>query len=149
MVDFNNPIAIASDHAGYGYKEFLKERLSVEGFVFNDFGTFSLESVDYPDFIHPLAKAIQDGKLSGGIIICGSGNGAAMVANRYPDVRAAICWNEEITKLARQHNNANVISIPARFVSEEEALTFSRIFFTTGFEGGRHERRVEKISRNL
>jgi len=146
MVDFNNPVAIAADHAGFCYKEFLKEKLSAEGYIFHDFGTFSIESVDYPDFIHPLANAIQNKKFNAGIIICGSGNGASMVANRYPDVRSAICWNEEITKLARRHNNANVISIPARFVSEDEALNMVRIFFTTGFEGGRHETRVNKIS---
>jgi ribose 5-phosphate isomerase B len=146
MVDFCNPIAIASDHAGFSYKEFVKERLANEGFVFKDFGTFSLDSVDYPDFIHPMAKAVNDKQFSGGIILCGSGNGAAMVANKYPDVRAAICWNELITKLARQHNNANVISVPARFVTQEEAVNFIRLFFTTGFEGGRHEVRVNKIS---
>ncbi len=149
MVDFDNPVAIAADHAGFFYKEFLKEKLSAEGFLFQDFGTFSKDSVDYPDYIHPLGRAIQDRKMNAGIIICGSGNGASMVANRYPAVRSAICWNEEITKLARKHNNANVISIPSRFVSEEEALNMVRIFFTTGFEGGRHETRVNKISQTL
>jgi ribose 5-phosphate isomerase B len=149
MVDFNNPVAIAADHAGFALKEFLKEKLSAEGFVFKDFGTYSTVSMDYPDVIHPLARAIEDKELSGGIIICGSGNGAAMVANKYKDVRAALCWNEEVTKLARQHNNANVISIPARFVSQENALNFVRVFFTTGFEGGRHQVRVNKISGSL
>jgi ribose 5-phosphate isomerase B len=149
MVDFHNPVFIAADHAGFYYKEYLKEKLSAEGYIFQDFGTFSSESVDYPDYVHPLAKAIQEKKSGAGIIICGSGNGASMVANKYPDVRSAICWNEEITKLARQHNNANVISIPARFVTQEEALNLVRIFFTTGFEGGRHEIRVNKIPRVL
>jgi ribose 5-phosphate isomerase B len=146
MVDFFNPIAIASDHAGFDCKEFLKEKLVIEGFIFHDFGTFSGESVDYPDMIHPLARAVQEKKFSGGIVLCGSGNGAAIVANKYPDIRAALCWNEVITRLARQHNNANIIAIPARFITQEDAMKFVRIFFTTGFEGGRHDVRVKKIS---
>jgi ribose 5-phosphate isomerase B len=146
MVDFYNPIAIASDHAGYCLKEYIKEKLLSEGFIFNDFGTFSQESADYPDLVHPLARAVEEKKFSGGIIICGSGNGVAMVANKYPGIRAAVCWNEEITKLSRQHNKANIIALPARFISQEEALQLVRIFFTTMFEGGRHERRVNKIS---
>ena len=149
MVDFYNPIAIASDHAGFCLKEYIKEKLLDEGFIFNDFGTFSKESMDYPDTVHPLAKAIQDKKFSGGIIICGSGNGVAMVANKYRDIRAAVCWNEEITRLSRQHNNANVIALPARFLAQEEAEKLVKTFFTTGFEGGRHERRMIKISEVL
>jgi ribose 5-phosphate isomerase B len=146
MVDFYNPIAIASDHAGFCLKEYIKEKLLDEGFIFYDFGTFSQESVDYPDTVHPLAKAIDEKEFSGGIIICGSGNGVAMVANKYRNIRAAVCWNEEITRLSRQHNNANIIALPARFLPQEEAVKFVTIFFTTGFEGGRHERRVMKIS---
>jgi ribose 5-phosphate isomerase B len=146
MVDFSNPFAIASDHAGYCLKEYLKEKLQADGMVFNDFGTFSEESMDYPDTIHPLAKAMEEKKFNGGVIICGSGNGVAMVANKYRNVRAAVCWNEEITQLSRQHNNANIIALPARFLKQEEALKMVRIFFTTAFEGGRHERRVNKIS---
>jgi ribose 5-phosphate isomerase B len=149
MVDFHNPIAIAADHAGYCMKEYIRERLSPEGYEFYDFGTFSQDSVDYPDFIHPLAKAVEDGKYDAGIIVCGSGNGVAIVANKYPDIRAAVCWNEEIAKLSRRHNNANVISLPARFISLQDSLQLVRIFFTTGFEGGRHEVRVAKINQLL
>jgi ribose 5-phosphate isomerase B len=149
MVDFYNPIAIAGDHAGFSLKEYLKEKLSDEGFIFNDFGPFSEERTDYPDTVHPLAKALQEKQFSGGIIMCGSGNGVAMVANKYKDIRAAVCWNEEITRLSRLHNNANIIALPARFLSKVEALTLVRIFFTTGFEGGRHENRVLKISEVL
>lgn len=149
MVDFHNPIAIACDHAGFCLKEYIKKILPDDGFIFNDFGTFSMESMDYPDTVHPLAKAIEDKKFNGGIIICGSANGVAMVANKYRDVRAAVCWNDEITKLSRQHNNANVIALPARFLSLDESVKFVRTFFNTGFEGGRHERRVMKISEVL
>ena len=146
MDGFIETIAIAGDHAGFELKEFLKRKLGETGLKFIDFGTFSNDPVDYPDEIHPLAKEINDGKLKTGIIICGSGNGVAITANKYKNVRAAVCWNEEITRLARKHNNANVIALPARFISEEEALTFAGIFLSTGFEGGRHQRRVDKIS---
>ena len=146
MLDFTDTIAIAGDHAGFELKKFLKKKLSEQGYRLEDFGTFTADSVDYPDVIHPLAKAIEEEKFKQGIIICGSGNGVAITANKYKHVRAAICWNEEIVKLARLHNNANVISLPARFITMEEALDFVQIFLTTGFEGGRHQRRVEKIS---
>jgi ribose 5-phosphate isomerase B len=139
-------IAIGCDHAGYAMKEMLKNYLGKRDFEVKDFGTDSEKSVDYPDFIHPLAKEVNEGKIKKAVILCGSGNGAAMVANKYPFVRAAICWNEEITRLSRIHNDANIISIPARFVSEEMAENFVRIFLETAFEGGRHERRVKKIS---
>ena len=145
MFDFNQDIPIGCDHAGYDLKSYLIQKLSLEGYNFNDFGTFSKEKVDYPDFIHPLAKTINDGIYSMGIIICGSGNGVSMVANKYPSVRSAICWTDEITKLARQHNNANIIALPARFISQEEAINMVRIFFKTEFEGGRHETRIQKI----
>jgi ribose 5-phosphate isomerase B len=110
-----------------------------------DYGVFSDESVDYPDFIHPLARDVNDKKYPLGIIICGSGNGAQMVANKYPGIRAALCWNEEITRLARQHNNANILSLPGRFLDYEFAYLLVRIFLDTSFEGGRHSRRIEKI----
>jgi len=119
--------------------------LSSEGYRFRDFGTFSEESVDYPDFIHPLAKAINEGIYQRGIIICGSGNGVSIVANKYPQVRSAICWTNSIAQLSRLHNDANIIALPARFISPEDAMNMVKIFFTTGFEGGRHERRVQKI----
>lgn len=139
-------IAIGSDHAGYNMKEYLKKILCAWGYEVKDFGTFSEDSMDYPDPIHPLSMAVEKGEFKKGIIICGSGNGVAMVANKYPHVRAALCWEEEITKLARQHNDANIISIPARFVSNVLATELVRLFLTTEFEGGRHERRVNKIS---
>ncbi len=139
-------IAIGSDHAGFCLKEKLKSFLAKEGYEIQDFGTDSEESVDYPDYIHPLAKTIEEGKLETGIILCGSGNGVAMVANKYRHVRAAVCWNEEISKLARQHNNANILALPARFLKEEDAVKIVHAFLTTPFEGGRHERRVNKIS---
>ena len=146
MFDFKGTIAIACDHAGVVLKDFLKNRMAKEGYAFKDYGTFTEDSVDYPDKIHPLASDVDKGRFGFGIIICGSGNGVAMTANKYRNVRAAICWNEEITRLARQHNDANVISLPARFITEEDAYLFVQIFLTTDFEGGRHQRRVEKIS---
>jgi len=149
MVYFTDIIAIGTDHAGYLMKKFLLENLKPEGFNFKDYGAFSEEPVDYPDMIHPLAKDINDGKYKRGIIICGSGNGVAITANKYINVRAAICWEKELAKLSRQHNDANIIVLPARFISFKEALMFVKIFFSTGFEGGRHQRRVEKISSNL
>jgi ribose 5-phosphate isomerase B len=138
-------IPIACDHGGFELKEFLKEGLIKEGYEIKDFGTYSPDSVDYPDFIHPLAKEINEGTYELGIIICGSGNGAQMVANKYPKVRAALCWTEEIARLARQHNNANIIALPGRFIEGELALKMVRIFLETEFEGGRHEERVKKI----
>jgi ribose 5-phosphate isomerase B len=145
MLDSSILIAIGCDHAGFALKAYLLEKLSSSGYYFQDFGTFSEESVDYPDYIHPLAKAIDNGVFQRGIIICGSGNGVSIVANKYQYVRSAVCWNEEIARLARLHNNANIIALPARFVTPEEALNMVNVFFTTDFEGGRHERRVQKI----
>jgi ribose 5-phosphate isomerase B len=149
MDDIKDIIAIGTDHAGYRMKEFLKEKLTKEDFVFKDYGAFSEESVDYPDIIHPLAKDINEGRYKWGVIICGSGNGVAITANKYGNVRAAICWEKELVKLSRQHNNANIIVLPARFISLKDALRFVKIFFSTGFEGGRHQRRVEKIAAKL
>lgn len=137
-------IPIASDHGGFEMKQFLIEKLKEAGYNVIDYGTDSLESVDYPDFIHPLASDINKDKYELGIILCGSGNGAQMTANKYPNVRAALCWNEEITRLARQHNNANIISLPGRFVSNDLAWEMVKIFLSTDFEGGRHIRRIEK-----
>jgi ribose 5-phosphate isomerase B len=138
-------IPIASDHGGFEMKAFLIGKLTAEGYEVRDFGTYGPESVDYPDFIHPLAREINNGDFPTGIIICGSGNGAQMVANKYPGVRAALCWSEEIARLARQHNNANILALPGRFVSEELAWKMVKIFLATDFEGGRHEIRVKKI----
>jgi ribose 5-phosphate isomerase B len=146
MAEKSEIIAIGCDHAGYRMKEFLKEKISEWGFRISDFGTTSEGSVDYPDMIHPLAKAIDSGTYCWGIILCGSGNGVSMVANKYPGVRAAVCWKPEIAALARQHNNANILALPARFITDQEAEQFVKIFLETPFEGGRHERRVQKIA---
>ena len=142
-------IAIGSDHAGFLTKEFVKRTLVEKGYIVRDFGTYSEESMDYPDSAHPLSKAVQDGYYHYGILICGSANGMAIVANKYKGIRAAICWNDQVTELARKHNNANIIALPARFISEEEAAKLSMLFITTNFEGGRHVRRVEKIENVL
>jgi len=139
-------ITIGSDHAGFVYKTKILAFLKAEGFEVLDMGTNSEESVDYPDFIHPVADNIEAGKAELGVIVCGSGNGVAMTANKHQGVRAAISWNEDLAKLARQHNNANILSIPARFVDEETALKMVKAFLNTEFEGGRHQRRVNKIS---
>lgn len=149
MSDKARKIAIASDHAGFELKEYIKEYLVSEHYDIKDFGTFSAESMDYPDTAHPLADFVGSGGSEFGIGICGSGNGVAMVVNKHPGIRAALCWNEEITKLARRHNDANIICLPARFISREEAMKFVQLFLSTGFEGGRHLRRVQKISQIL
>lgn len=140
-------IPIASDHGGLETKEYLKKKLIEEGYNIKDYGTFSSKSVDYPDMIHPLAKAINAGEFKRGIILCGSGNGAQMTANKYPNVRAGLCWNIEQSALIRKHNNANIISLPARFIDLNLALDIVRVFLNTEFEGGRHLIRVEKISK--
>ena len=142
-------IAIGCDHAGYEMKEYLKTTIGERGFEVKDFGTYSNESIDYPDPIHPLAASIEKGFIKRGIIICGSGNGAAMVANKYPHVRAALCWQLEIAKLARQHNDANIISLPARFITNNQAADMVGMFLHTDFEGGRHQKRVNKVSENI
>jgi ribose 5-phosphate isomerase B len=141
-------IPIASDHGGFEMKRYIIDHLVGNGYEVKDFGTYTGESVDYPDFIHPLAGEINAGTYKLGIIICGSGNGAQMVANKYPHVRAALCWSEEITRLARQHNNANILSLPGRFLEPDFAMKLVKIFLTTEFEGGRHQVRIDKISRN-
>ncbi len=142
-------IPIASDHGGYAMKSFLIVRLQAAGYEVKDFGTFSEDSVDYPDYIHPMASAVNAGSYSRGIILCGSGNGAQMVANKYPLVRAALCWDVEQTELTRRHNDANILSLPGRFIPFETAWQMVQVFLTTPFEGGRHGQRVEKISANL
>lgn len=139
-------IAIGNDHAGTSYKFEIVELLKSKGYQVLNYGTDESSSVDYPDFIHPVAEAVSSGQASFGIIICGSGNGAQMTANKHQDIRAALCWQNELVSLARQHNNANVLSIPARFVSVHQALAFVDLFLSTEFEGGRHQRRVEKIA---
>lgn len=139
-------IAIGADHAGFEYKETLKNYVHELGFTSNDFGTYDDSSVDYPDFAHPVASAVEENEDTFGILICGSANGVAMSANKHQQVRAALCWKAEIASLARQHNNANIVCIPARFVSIDEAKEIVKAFFSTDFEGGRHANRVNKIS---
>ncbi len=138
-------IAIGNDHAGTAYKNAIVARLKEQGTAVENFGTDEDESVDYPDFIHPVSNAVSKEEVDFGIVICGSGNGAAMTANKHQKVRCALCWNEELAALARQHNNANILSIPARFVDLKVALKMVAVFLSTKFEGGRHERRVDKI----
>jgi ribose 5-phosphate isomerase B len=139
-------IALGADHAGFEYKELIKNHLKKSGHEVKDFGTNSPQSVDYPDFAHPVATAVEKKEFDLGVLICGSGNGVAITANKRQGIRAAICWSEEISSLARQHNNANVLCIPARFVSTELAEKITDKFLSTLFEGGRHETRVNKIS---
>ena len=138
-------LLIATDHAGFETKEYLKTELESQGYTVKDFGTYSNESVDYADVIHPLACEINAGNYSTGIILCGSGNGVNMVANKYLSVRSALCWTEEIASLARKHNDANIIALPARFLDKKTILEIVNTFLTTDFEGGRHTIRVEKI----
>jgi len=146
MFDKSKTLAIGCDHAGYQLKEFLKQELSNDGYQIKDFGTYSEESVDYPDFIHPLAESIQNGEIELGIIMCGSGNGVSITANKHSKVRAAMAWNTELASLGRQHNDANVLGLSARFIAKEYALEIAHAFLAADFEGGRHQRRVEKIS---
>ena len=138
-------IAIACDHAGFELKEFIKK--NIPGHEFKDFGTNDSESVDYPDYAHPLAKSVTTGESATGILICGSGNGACMTANKHEGIRAALCWTVELGELARLHNDANVLCLPARFISQETALEITLKFLSTAFEGGRHQNRVNKITR--
>ena len=138
-------LGIASDHAGFEMKEELKKFLKEKGYEVKDFGTHSPESMDYPDVAHPLAESVEKGEVSQGIALCGSGNGISMTLNKHQGVRAALCWNEELAALARQHNDANVLSLPARFISVELAKRIVEKFLESSFEGGRHLRRVNKI----
>ena len=142
----NKTIGIACDHAGFEYKEKVISYLKDKGYKITDYGCFSLESVDYPDFAHQLAQSIETDKNDIGIQFCGSGNGINMSANKHQAIRSALCWEEEIAQLARLHNDANVCTMPARFISLEKAIAIIDIFLNTEFEGGRHQKRVNKIS---
>jgi len=142
----NKRIAIASDHAGFLLKEKLVAYLIKEKYDVKDLGSNSAESVDYPDYGHPLANAVSAGDYDLGISICGTGNGINMVVNKHPGIRAALCWCEEISRLSRAHNDANILTLPGWFITESEAYLITRTFLTTEFEGGRHSRRIEKIS---
>lgn len=141
-----NIICLGCDHAGFKLKEEVKRKLSLSGEEVKDFGTNSTDSVDYPDFVHPVAEFIGENKGSVGILICGSANGVAMAANKHEGVRAAVCWSKEVTELARKHNDANILCLPARFISSDDASAMIELFMSTPFEGGRHEKRVKKIS---
>lgn len=138
-------VGLASDHAGFELKQFVKQYLDKRGIAYKDFGTYSTDSCDYPDFAHPMAEAIEKGECYPGIGICGSGEGISMTLNKHQQIRAALCWMPEIAHLARQHNDANVLVMPGRFIDTAMAAKIMDEFFNTDFEGGRHERRVEKI----
>ncbi|HMR43222.1 MAG TPA: ribose 5-phosphate isomerase B [Saprospiraceae bacterium] len=139
-------IAIGCDHAGFPLKEPIIGLLKSKGILVHDWGTFATDSVDYPDFVHPVAGMVENGQADLGIVICGSGNGVAITANKHQGIRAALCWSAELTALARQHNNANVLALPARFVEPDLALKMVEMFISTDFEGGRHTQRVAKIA---
>lgn len=147
MFEKQKEIAIGSDHGGFELKEFLKIELEKKGYCLVDYGCFSKESVDYPDIVHPLAEAVSNGKYKKALIMCGSGNGIQMAANKHRNVRAALCWDIEQTKLTRMHNDANILSLPGRFIDFQLALQMVEIFLNTDFENGRHNLRVQKISK--
>jgi ribose 5-phosphate isomerase B len=138
-------IAIGSDHAGFEIKEVLKDWLEDKGYEVFDHGTDSPEPADYPDIVHPLASSVESGEYERGVLICGTGQGASMTANKYPGIRATLCWRPEIAGLARSHNNANILCLPGRFMDPEAAVEVLKIFLETAFEGGRHQRRIDKI----
>ena len=140
-------IGIASDHAGFYLKQEIAGHLKNKGYQVVDFGCYSADSVDYPDYAHPLARAVECGECSSGVAICATGNGINMTVNKYAGIRSAICWSEEITRLARAHNDANICSLPARFIQKEEAIRCIDLFFSTPFDGGRHTCRIDKIPR--
>ncbi len=144
--DLSKPIAIGSDHAGFEQKVPVVQWLNKNGFQVMDMGVYENKSVDYPDYAHPVANAVEEGEAAFGILLCGSANGVAMSANKHARIRAAICWEEEIAKLARLHNDANVLCLPARFINDQEAINILTIFMSTEFEGGRHQNRVSKIA---
>jgi len=148
MSPFNlsKPIAIGCDHAGFEYKEDIISFLEGKGLEYKDFGTYSTDSVDYPDFAHPVASSVENHETAFGILLCGSANGVAITANKHQYIRAAVCWGEELAELARKHNDANIICIPSLFVREGDVEKMIEIFIHTDFDGGRHERRVEKIA---
>ncbi|WP_299202523.1 ribose 5-phosphate isomerase B [Brumimicrobium sp.] len=139
-------IPIGADHAGFQMKEAIKTYFTERGYNFKDYGTYSEDSIDYPDYGHPVAQHVSENKDTLGIVICGSGNGINMTVNKHQGIRGALCWKEELAELARQHNDANIIALPARFVSIEDGIKMVEKFLTTKFEGGRHQNRVEKIS---
>jgi ribose 5-phosphate isomerase B len=138
-------IAIGNDHAGYEMKEVVLEWLEEKGYEIKNFGTDSPESVDYPDFVHPVADAVEKGEFDLGVLVCGSGQGVSFTANKHQGIRAALCWSAEISKLSRQHNNANILCLPGRFLTDEEGIEILKTFLETEFEGGRHQKRLDKV----
>ncbi len=138
-------IPIGCDHAGFELKQELIRHLESKGHTVKDFGTYSEESIDYPDYAHPVAEMVEQNEGTLGILLCGSGNGINMTANKHQGIRSALCWQPEIARLAREHNNANIITLPARFITKENAIEMIDVFFSTDFEGGRHQKRIEKI----
>ena len=141
----NIPVALCSDHAGFEMKQAVIGYLKQQGIAYKDFGTYSTDSCDYPDFAHPCAEAVESGECYPGIAVCGSGEGISMTLNKHQGIRAALCWLPEIAALSRQHNDANVLSMPGRFITAEQALEIVKTFLSTSFEGGRHQRRIDKI----
>lgn len=146
--DFSKPIAIGADHAGYEYKTMIVDMLTAKGYKIKDMGTHSKDSVDYPDFAHPVSEAVESGEAACGILVCGSANGVAITANKHQGIRAAICWTANVAELSRQHNNANIICLPARFVAPPAAEEMVNVFLSTPFEAGRHQQRVAKMACN-
>ena len=144
--DFTKPIAIGCDHAGFDYKIEIVKYLNSKGLQVTDYGTYSSGSVDYPDFAHPTASSVENGETAFGILICGSANGVAITANKHPKVRAALCWQKDVSEITRKHNNANIICLPARFVSLSYCIDMIEIFMQTQFEAGRHQNRIDKIT---
>lgn len=144
--DLSKPIAIGCDHAGFEYKTEIVKFLNSRGWQVKDFGTYAADSVDYPDYAHPVSESVEKGEVAFGILLCGSANGVAITANKHQNIRAGLCWISDVAKLVRLHNNANIICIPARFVSVPQAKELVDIFINTEFEGGRHANRVNKIS---
>jgi len=145
MFDKTKTLALGCDHGGYELKEYIKIKIAESGYSVRDFGTYSPDSMDYPDVAHPVASAVNSGQYEMAILICGSGNGICMTANKYAGIRAALCWKTELAMLAREHNDANILCLPGRFISQYEALNSVLAFLTTDFEGGRHQARIEKI----
>jgi len=145
MVEKTKTLALGCDQGGFALKEYIKIKLAESGFSVRDFGAYTADSVDYPDYAHPVASAVNNGQFPMAILICGSGNGVCMTANKYAGIRAALCWNTEIARLARKHNDANIMCLPGRFITDDEALSAVMAFLQTDFEGGRHKTRIEKI----
>jgi len=145
MFDKSKTLALGCDQGGYALKEYIKIKLAESCYSVRDFGAYTPDSIDYPDVVHPIASAVNQGQFQMAVLICGSGNGVCMTANKYAGIRAALCWNTELARLARAHNNANILCLPGRFISDNEALSAVKAFLTTEFEGGRHQARIDKI----